>query len=287
MNKPGFQYEQAFARNLGWLTAPEQERLRNCTVAIGGMGGVGGHHLLALARLGVGRFRIADNDHFELANFNRQAGATVGTLGAAKAETMAQLALEINPQADIQIWRDGLTPDNLDAFLSGADLYVDGLDFFAFNIRAATFATCERMKIPAVTAAPLGMGVAWLSFMPGKMSFDEYFQWGDHGDVQRAARFLVGLAPTLRVDYLVDPTRVNFKSGAGPSTPMACYLCAGVAATEALKILLGRGKVRAAPHGLHFDAYRSRLVRTWQPGGNTNPLQRLKIALCVRRFSAA
>ncbi|HEV7815009.1 MAG TPA: ThiF family adenylyltransferase, partial [Janthinobacterium sp.] len=67
----------------------------------------------------------------------------------------------------------------------------------------------------------------------------------------------------------------------------ACQLCAGVAATEALKVLLGRGKVYAAPYGLHFDAYRNKLVRTWRPGGNRHPLQRLAMMLVKRRRAAA
>jgi molybdopterin-synthase adenylyltransferase len=65
---------------------------------------------------------------------------------------------------------------------------------------------------------------------------------------------------------------------------MACQLCAGVAATEVLKILLGRGPVRAAPKGYHFDAYRNKLALTWRPGGNRNPLQRLLIALAKRKL---
>jgi len=64
MNEHIFDYAQAFSRNLGWITEAEQLRLRYATVAIGGMGGVGGHYLLALARMGVGNFRIADYDHF-------------------------------------------------------------------------------------------------------------------------------------------------------------------------------------------------------------------------------
>ncbi|WP_241672986.1 ThiF family adenylyltransferase [Lacisediminimonas profundi] len=286
MSAPTFDYDQAFARNLGWVTQEEQHALRGKTVALGGMGGVGGHHLLALARLGIGRFRIADLDHFEMPNFNRQAGAAMSTLGAAKVEVMAQMAKDVNPDARIEVFAGGLTPANLDQFLAGADLYVDGLDYFAFDIRSATFAACSRLGVPAVTAAPLGMGVSCLSFMPGKMSFEEYFRWARCSDAERAVRFLVGFAPTLRINYLVDPSRVDFQRGAGPSTPMACYLCAGVAASQALKILLGRGKIRCAPHGVHFDAYRLRMVRSWLPWGNANPLQRLKIAILHRRFSS-
>jgi tRNA A37 threonylcarbamoyladenosine dehydratase len=74
-----FDYDQAFDRNIGWLSAAEQREFRHCKVAIAGCGGVGGAHLLTLARLGIGRFAIADADTFELANFNRQVGATVPT----------------------------------------------------------------------------------------------------------------------------------------------------------------------------------------------------------------
>jgi hypothetical protein len=68
---------------------------------------------------------------------------------------------------------------------------------------------------------------------------------------------------------------------------MACQLCAGVAATEALKILLGRGKVMAAPYGMQFDAYRNKMVQTWRPGGNKNPLHRLAIMIGKRQMSKA
>jgi len=84
-----FDYNHAFSRNIGWLTEDEQQRLRGARVAIAGLGGVGGFHLLTLARLGVGRFNIADLDRFELANFNRQAGASVSSLGRPKVEVLA------------------------------------------------------------------------------------------------------------------------------------------------------------------------------------------------------
>jgi hypothetical protein len=68
---------------------------------------------------------------------------------------------------------------------------------------------------------------------------------------------------------------------------MGCELCAGAAATEALKILLNRGDVRPAPWGYQFDAFRNKLVRTWRPGGNRNPLQRLAMMLARRRRPGA
>jgi molybdopterin/thiamine biosynthesis adenylyltransferase len=283
-----FVYEQAFARNIGWLTPAEQQALRGKRVAIAGGGGVGGVHLLTLVRLGVSHFHIADFDHFDLVNFNRQVGAMMSTLGEPKAEVLARMARDINPEVDIKVFPDGINAGNLREFLDGVDLYVDSLDFFAFDMRQRTFAMCAELGIPATTVAPLGMGGALLTFLPGQMTFEEYFQWGDRPDVEKAVRFVVGLAPAgLHRPYLVVPEAVNFAERRGPSTFMACQLCAGIAATEALKILLGRGKVLAAPWGVQFDAYRNRLARTWRPGGNRNPLHRIAIAIGMRQMARA
>lgn len=280
-----FDYAQAFSRNVGWVTEAEQSRLRQVRVAIAGMGGVGGEHLLTLARLGVGRFRIADYDTFDIANMNRQAGAAVSTVGRPKAQVMAELARDINPGLDLDVWTRAVEPGNVAQFLNGVDVYVDGLDFFAFDARQHTFAACRAMGIPAVTAAPLGMGTALLSFLPEHMSFDDYFGWDGCTEEEKALRFMIGLAPRLLQDYLADPSRVNLKARKGPSTIMACRLCAGVAATEVLKIVLQRGGVRAAPHGLQFDAYRNKLVKTWRPMGWRNPVQRLMFAFGRRRLA--
>ncbi len=280
-----FAYQEAFSRNIGWVTVDEQKALRGKRVAIAGMGGVGGVHLLTLARLGIQAFHIADFDRFDIANFNRQVGATVSTLGKAKVEVLAEMARDINPEVDIKVFDKGVDMSSLPSFLGGVDLYIDGLDFFAFSARQATFAACASSGIPALTAAPLGMGAALLNFLPGAMTFEEYFRWGDLPDDEKALRFMVGLAPAgLHRRYLVEPSAVNLAERRGPSTFMACQICAGVAATEALKILLGRGDVRAAPHGFQFDAYRNKLTHTWRPGGNNNPLQRLVLAIARRQF---
>ena len=281
-----FDYEAAFVRNIGWVTPHEQEALRSKRVAIAGLGGVGGSHLLTLTRLGIGRFNVADPDRFELANFNRQAGASLKYVGRSKVDVMAELASDINPELSIRKFSEGVDRNNLDKFLADVDLYVDGLDFFAVATRRAVFARCAAAGIPAVTAAPLGMGAAVLNFLPGSMTFEEYFQLQGHNEEEQLLRFLLGLSPAmLQMGYLVHPAAVDLAAHRGPSTAMACETCAGMAATEALKILLGRGKVLAAPRGLQFDAYRNRLVRTWRPGGNRNPLQRLGLAIARRQLS--
>ncbi len=278
-----FRYDEAFDRNIGWITAQEQQILRASTVAIAGLGGVGGVHLTTLARLGVGGFRIADMDRFELANFNRQIGATTATVGAPKAEVLAAMAREINPELRLAIFDRGVEEDAVDAFLEGADLFVDGLDFFALDIRARVFARCRALGIPAITAAPLGFGAAYLVFMPDGLSFEDYFRLEGLPVERQYVNFALGLAPAgLHRAYLVDPSRLDLASRRGPSTAAACQLCAGVAAGEAVKILTKRGRVRAAPWYHHFDPFRGRWVSRRLRGGNRNPVQAVKLRLAYR-----
>jgi molybdopterin/thiamine biosynthesis adenylyltransferase len=285
MGSVHFAYDAAFSRNIGWVTEAEQAALHRKRIAIAGMGGVGGGHLLTLARLGIGAFNIADFDTFDIVNFNRQAGALVSSLGRPKVEVLAEMARDINPECDLRVFPDGVSAANLDAFLSGVDLYVDALDFFAFEVRRDVFAACHRLGIPAITAAPLGIGAAVLIFLPGQMSFEEYFCLEGCDEEEMAMRFLLGLSPMmLQLGYLADPSRVNLAERRGPSTVAACQICAGVTATEALKILLGRGGVRAAPHGYQFDAYKNRLARTWRPGGNRNPIQLIALWIVRRQL---
>ena len=271
-----FDYGQAFSRNIGWVTREEQASLRHKRVAIGGLGGVGGSHLIVLSRLGIGAFHIADLDDFDLPNFNRQYGASMASWGRPKAEVMEEVIRDINPELDIRTFPDGISLDNLDDFLDGVDIYVDSLDIFALDIRRAVFARCYEKGIPTITAAPMGMGTAFLVFRPGGMSFEEYFRLDDVESFEdKIIKFVIGVSPSVQQrKYLVDRSSVNFLEKKVPSTAMGIEIAAGVACSNVLKLLLGRGKVVTAPWGLHFDAYRNRLIRTWRPFGNRHPLQR-------------
>lgn len=283
-----FDYNRAFSRNIGWVTAEEQEKLRSSRVAIAGMGGVGGSHLLTLTRMGIGAFNLSDFDRFDVENFNRQAGARLSSVDQPKLDTLVNMALDINPELDIRCFPDGVSAENTDDFLADVDVYVDGLDFFAVSARIAVFAACQRLGISATTAAPLGMGTASLNFLPRRMSFEEYFCLDGYTVEEQFLRFYVGLAPArLQQGYLVDPSRIDLMNRKGPSMAMGCELCAGIAGTQVLKMVLERGDILAAPWGLQFDAYTGRMAKTWRPGGNRHPLQRLAIAMGKKKMLAS
>ena len=281
-----FDYEEAFSRNIGWVTEWEQQQLRQKKIAIAGMGGVGGAHLLTLARIGIGAFHIADLDRFDLANMNRQAGAFLSTLGREKADVMARIARDINPELDINIFDKGINDGNIDKFLEGVDLFVDGFDFFVMDIRRKVFARCAELAIPAITAAPIGFGAAYIIFLPGRMSFEQYFRLDGLSEDRQYVNFAVGLTPKgFHRSYLADPSRLDLAGKRGPSTTAAIQLCSGVVGTEAVKILLRRGKIYAAPWHHQFDAFKANWKRGFLPLGNNGPLQTLKRRIGYKTFA--
>jgi molybdopterin/thiamine biosynthesis adenylyltransferase len=281
-----FSYQEAFARHLGLLSPEEQNRLRSSRVAIAGMGGVGGIHLITLARLGIGAFHIADPDQFELANFNRQYGATLRGLGRRKAEVMAEEARAVNPDLELRVFSEAITPDNVGEFLDGVDVFVDGIDFFEMDARRLVFREARRSGTWAITAGPIGFSAAWLVFSPTGMSFDDYFDFQDRMDrADQLVAFLVGLTPRATQRAYLDLTQVDPRVGRGPSAGLACHLCSGVVAAEILKILLGRSPIRPAPWYFQFDSYRQRFCKGRLFGGNRHPWQRVKRKILRSRLT--
>lgn len=285
LNDARYDRKAAFSRTLGWITEAERDDLSETRVAIAGLGGVGGAHLMTLTRLGVGHFSIADFDRFDVTNFNRQVGARVTNLGRSKVEVLAELARDVAPDLDLRTFDAPVEPSNVDAFLDGADVFVDGIDLFAMDARRLVFQCCRERGIPAITACPLGMGAATMIFDPAGMSFEEYFQLEGLGLDDQIVRFLIGLAPALlHRRSLVIEGALDIPAGRAPSTPMGIQLSAGAVATEVLKLVTGRGAVRPAPHSTHFDAFTGRLAHTHRRWGNRHPLQRLILQFASKQL---
>jgi len=269
-------YKTAFARNLGLISAEEQKRLEGSKAAIAGMGGVGGIHLITLARIGVGKFAIADPDIYELANINRQHGAHAGTFGQNKAEAMRDIVKAINPFAEVEVFKS-LDETNSDEFLKGADVFLDGIDFFSIDIRRHIFSRAMSSGIPAITSAPLGYSSTLHVFTKSSMTFDQYFDMHDTMTyMDSLISFAVGLAPKATHLKYMKLNFVSLQERTGPSLAIACNLCSAIAATEAVKVMLGKSTVKGAPFYFQFDPFRQVYKKGYMPGGNRNPIQRLK-----------
>lgn len=280
-----FSYAEAFERNLGLISESEQLQLKDKCAVIAGCGGVGGVHAHALARLGIGRFKLTDPDEYSVANFNRQIGANMTTVDRNKAEVMAELILSINPDADVEVTTSGVNSENMSDFLTNADIVIDGIDFFTLGPRREMFAEAWKLGIPAITAAPLGFSGTLHVFDAPGLSFDEYFDLSDEQSFyQQIVNFILGLAPAALHFPYMDLSGVNPKTGRGPSSVIGVQMASCLVAAQTLKILLNRKGVKSAPHYVQFDAYRLKSKRGYLMGGNRHPLQKIKRQFLLWKF---
>ena len=241
------------------------------------MGGIGGIDLVTLARLGIGRFTIADPDMFEVTNSNRQYGAMRSSLGRSKADVLAEVVQDINPEIDLRVIHGSIGRDNAAEFLREADLFIDAVDFFNVNARRVLFRTAASKNIFAITAGPVGFSGIWITFDPAGMSFDRYFDLSDDLDeLERVVAFGVGVAPKATQRSYMDLAALDAANHWGPSSSLACQIAGGAAACEAIKILLGRGRIEVAPRYHQFDAFLGRFATGRLHGGNRHPWQRIK-----------
>jgi molybdopterin/thiamine biosynthesis adenylyltransferase len=204
---------------------------------------------------------------------------------------MREIVRDINPEAEVRVLREPIGPGNADAFLDGAEVLVDGIDAFEIDARRLLFRKARERGIYALGAGPVGFSTVWVIFAPHGMTFDRYFDLTDDMDeVEKFVAYVAGMAPSSTQRSYMDLAHLNVSRRTGPSAGLACHLASGVVAAEVLKILLGRGRIYAAPHYHQFDAYLGRYVRKRLIGGNRHPLQRLKrrwLASYLRRRAAA
>ena len=283
-----FDYFEAFSRNLGILTKNEQEKIRKAKIAIPGMGGVGGSHLLSLVRQGFQNFIIADDDEYELKNFNRQLGADMGTLGEKKTHAIKKKALEINPNCNIDIIDGFVTEENLDYFLKDVDVALDSIDFFCLDIKRKYFNRAHELGIPLITAGPIGFGTAYLIFDPKTSpNFDEYFDINDNDtELDKIGKFYIGLCPDSLHKNYVNFAKEEVVTQKKPGSSMAgVNFASGAVISNTLKYILGRGKIKAVPYYHQFDAFENKYVCKKNHFGNKNPLQKIKLHIVKKYLS--
>ena len=131
------------------------EKLKNSTVAIVGLGGVGGSAAESICRMGVGRLILIDNDDVDDTNRNRQLFATAETVGMDKVDAAAMRLRAINPDAELILKKEFYLPENSDfLFDLQPDLILDAIDTVTSKLHIAK--TCKEKGIPLVCC--LGTG---------------------------------------------------------------------------------------------------------------------------------
>lgn len=134
----------------------KMNRIRRAHVLIVGTGGVGGWAAEMLCRAGVGRLTLLDADTVAPSNINRQLPALGSTVGRAKVEVLAKRFADINPQAEIRLRREFLTPEGVEELLDSGpyDFVIDAID--TIQPKVALLAACLRRKQRVVSSMGAG-----------------------------------------------------------------------------------------------------------------------------------
>lgn len=199
--------KERYARNIPALSDAECELLQSKKIAVIGCGGLGGHLIELIARIGIGELVIVDGDRFSISNLNRQLLSESATIGKSKAYTAADRIHRINPELKVSVYDTMLTAENADALISGCDAVLDGLD--NISSRKLLKQACSKTGIPYIFGAISG----WIAQAAISLPDDN-------------------LIETIYPDHtqLSDHSALSF-------TPA---LCASVQISLCVKLLLGR-----------------------------------------------
>lgn len=163
---------QRYKRN-GIFKEEEMNCILNSNICIVGCGGLGGHILEMLARLGVGRITIIDGDVFEESNLNRQILATTRNLGNIKVEEAKKRIFEVNPDTNLEIIHEFLNEDNISSIIQKFDIVIDALD--SIQIRILLQEECEKKMIPLIHGAIAGWYGQITTIMPGDRTLNRLY----------------------------------------------------------------------------------------------------------------
>lgn len=207
-----------------------QETLAQSKALLIGLGGLGSPAALYLAAAGVGELTLADFDHVELSNLQRQVLHGVDDIGRDKVDSAAESLLALNPTLKINRQRERLNPATLTEFIAEHDIVLDGCD--NFPTRFAVNAACQAAKTPLVSGAAVRLEGQLMSF-----------------------RFDQQPSPCYRCVFPESDEAAETCAGAGILAPVVGIL-GSLQALEAIKILLDFDT--ATGNQLHiFDALNS------------------------------
>lgn len=204
-----------YLRSYGTVGLEGQIKLLNSTVAVVGLGGLGGNVVEALARMGVGRIIAVDGDTFVDHNLNRQVLSAEALLAQPKTEAAKARVRAINEAIEVITCPVYLTPQNMGNVLNGADVVVDALDRLPTRLMLQD--GVQQLGIPLVHGAIAGCVGQVMTILPGDAGLHALYGDGE-----------------------VPAQGAEAELGCPAATPM---MVAAWQVQEVMKILLGRGEL--------------------------------------------
>jgi molybdopterin/thiamine biosynthesis adenylyltransferase len=252
--------EEYLNRSIPILTAPGIRHLEQTTLAVAGCGGVGGAYATLMARMGVTGFRLADPGIFDEPDINRQWGANRHTLGINKCEVYREQLDSINPAICSELFTDGVTPQNVTAFLGDSEVLLDCLDVSVdISLRSQLYTAARERNMYIITAPVLAFGCVIACSHPQGASMELFLKMYEGSQDASGA----GGSP---LSHIFMPKHLSLvldsvAKGKVPSIAIAPTFAASLAATESLQFLLqdilpDAREPLSLPNVLLFDLFR-------------------------------
>lgn len=225
-------------RTIRMLGEDAIQAIKTKRVAIAGCGGVGGAACITLARMGIQNFTISDPGIFDEPDINRQFGAYHENLNKNKADVYERFIKEVNPYAEVKSMPEGVTEDNIEELLAGADLLIDSLDIAVpQDLRGKMYKEAALRKLPMIISPILGFGGMVIASEPGGMPLTEFGQILNKA--VSSGKIPDVLWKTFKPEHLVSlgHALLEFKA---PSVAPAAMVSASILCTEVLLILGGK-----------------------------------------------
>ena len=192
-----------------------QRKLKEATVCLVGVGGLGSPIGIQLASMGVGHLRVVDGDVVEISNLQRQHLYGVDQVGLPKVEAAQQRLHRLNPFIDVEPLPMAVTAGNAGEIIEGADLVVGALD--TMRPRYALNRACVASGTPLIHGAVLGLNGNASTVIPGETACLECFQ-GGVDDAEMPTCAMVGVHPSIvsMVASVMVSEAVRVITGQGP-----------------------------------------------------------------------
>lgn len=247
-------YNDIFSRNIGVISEKEQIILKKSKVAIAGLGGVGGNVANILARAGIGSFKLAEFDKFDISNINRQNGANIRTIGKSKIDIVADNLRDINPKVKLELFKNGLTTNNIEQFKKNTNYIVDAIDFTSLDLRYMLYHKAQSSANIYLCPA-LGFGISMIIFGPGGIKFKDFI--GEKNEknnkelMLRFARQVFSHIPDYidREKYLLGINEKDYL----PTFSSSVILASVMVANEIIINILGKRNPKLFPFVYRID----------------------------------
>lgn len=213
-------YFNIFQRNIGIFTPDEQLKLKNSTVLIAGVGGVGGPSALTLARMGVGHLILADLEVYSASNLNRQMPSRLQDIGARKTDVVAAYIRNIHPYVEVITVEEGITNKNVENLIERSDVIISSMDGCMTMVLQLALKKHKKMGL---TASPMLDTVMATCFPPGGNYLSDIYPYDvDESDMESSNRMYYAWVETM------TKNKGMFRLGYFPVTSAGTVLAAGL-----------------------------------------------------------